>query len=238
MNDTVKLYRKQRAGRAKIPRWYAIAGLGIVACVYDPNHRCDANQVLAAGTCICDNNAGYANSSNGCVLCGTHQVPGESGCVCASGYAQQSNDGPCEPVPETLGTVCDTSNSPACADAKVNYCFATSGTTGYCTSSGCSTNGDCTGGYICNTSASPSYCRRPPTGVGEACATSDDCANYEANFCDAMQQKCLMAGCKTSPDDCFPGYACCPLSTMGGSLPGGPASLPNVCMSTGSCPLL
>jgi len=238
MKDAVKFYREQRLGRARIPRGYAIVCLGMVACVYDPNHRCDANQVLASETCICDKSAGYATSSSGCVLCGAHQVPGESGCACASGYAQQSNDGPCEPIPETLGTECDTASSSACADAKVNYCFATSGTTGYCTSSGCSTNGDCTGGYICNTSASPSYCRRPPTGVGEACATSDDCANYEANFCDAMQQKCLMAGCKTSPDDCFPGYACCPLSTMGGSLPGGPASLPNVCMSTGSCPLL
>ncbi len=237
MKDAVKSYRKQRVGRAKIPRWYAGVCLGIMACVYDPNDRCDANQVLAAGTCICDKSAGYTTGSGGCVLCGTHQVPGESGCVCTSGYAQQSNDGPCEPVPETLGTACDTSNSPACADATVNYCFATSGTTGYCTTSGCATNGDCKGGYICNASATPSYCQRPPTGTGEACTTTADCANYEATFCDSTQLKCFTTDCKTSPDDCFPGYACCPLSTFAASMPDAPV-MPNVCMPTGSCPLL
>ena len=230
MKDAAKLHRKQRVGRAKVPRWFAGVCLGIAACVYDPNDRCDANQVLTAGTCICDKSAGYANGTSGCVLCGEHQVPGESACVCAPGYGQQSNDAPCEPIPETLGTECDTSNTPACADVTVNYCFATLGTTGYCTSSGCTKNGDCTGGYICNTSVAPSYCQRPPTGQGEACATNADCANYEANYCEPMGLKCYTQGCTSSPDNCFPGYACCPLGDMG-------APVPNLCMLTGSCPL-
>lgn len=52
-----------------------------------------------------------------------------------------------------------------------------------------------------------------PTGMNEPCTKQADCAGFEADYCayDPINKKgaCTVQNCKTSPDDCPEGYACC-----------------------------
>lgn len=124
-----------------------------------------------------------------------------------------------------LGAECSTDSS--CSDPAFNHCeMSTTG--GYCTSTGCS-EGECSGGYACDTSASPSVCRRPPNGLGKSCTSASDCAGTEATFCDTfMAHACLVANCSLEPNNCFTGYECCDLSPFGVPAP--------LCVPTGACP--
>ena len=116
-----------------------------------------------------------------------------------------------------------------CTDAVYHHCEASGGGSGYCTSTGCTTSADCSGGYACNTGVSPSICRRPPLGANQSCATSADCAGTEATFCDAViTQSCRVEGCSLAPDNCFEGTECCDLSGFGVPLP--------ICVAQGGCP--
>jgi hypothetical protein len=124
-----------------------------------------------------------------------------------------------------LGVDCDPDTNP-CMDRIYNYCRAVSTGTGYCTTQGCTQVVDCTSGYDCDTTTNPSYCRRPPTGVGFPCATASDCVG-EANYCDTMvSSSCLVRDCTLAPDNCFAGYKCCDLRNLG---------LPTLCVEPSLC---
>ena len=203
----------------------------IAGCVYDPNRRCDPGQRYNGFSCLCAANAILVNGGQ-CVACGANEVAGTDGCVCAQGTARQSPDAGCEPLPADQGAACDTATTPCNSDSTYNYCFAASGSGGYCTTSDCASDAGaaCSGGYVCEVSASPSYCRRPPIGLGISCTSAADCAGTEATLCDTVfSNECQVQGCTLSPNNCFPGWDCCDLSSYG-------IGVSTVCVPAGECP--
>lgn len=204
----------------------ALGAISFAGCVYDANDRCSANEVLDGKKCVCV--AGAAMTDHGCVLCGEHEVPTAGECVCADGYMRSGANATCVPVPTALGAACDTTATP-CSDPTYDFCQPIATTQGYCTTSGCASSADCVGGYACDTTASPAYCKRPPTGLGQACQSAADCASYEATYCEAVQtHECMVEGCTLSPDDCFEGYECCDLTALG--------LAKTLCVPVGGCP--
>jgi hypothetical protein len=125
-----------------------------------------------------------------------------------------------------LGDACDT--DAACVVDPYTYCQLTAGGAGYCTTKDCSDSSECTGGYACALDVTPSYCERPPTGQGAACESADDCASFEATYCETRQgHVCLVQGCTLGGNDCFSGWQCCDLSAFLGAV---------LCIPEGNCP--
>lgn len=233
----------------------SVVAVSITACVYDSNNRCGEGQVLytqGVERCVCAD--GWAYTSAGCVRCAANEVSGTAGCICAAGYGRNSPgeactkcaeneetsttgacscvkgysrgaDGLCAAAPAGIGIACSTTT--ACSDATFNHCHMVDASSGYCTVAGCTSDANCTGGYVCDKTASPAYCRRPPVGQSDPCKTNADCAGKEASFCDTfVTQSCLVQGCTVSPDNCFTGSQCCDLSKYG---------LPTLCVAAGAC---
>ncbi|HMA95449.1 MAG TPA: hypothetical protein VKP30_22325 [Polyangiaceae bacterium] len=207
---------------------FTTLGFAFVGCVYDADQRCGPGMVLekdGSESCVCA--TGYAPTPTGCVACGAHETAGPTGCVCETGYSKASPTEPCTAAPAGLGTPCDASTNP-CVDATFNHCHVVSGTAGYCTTQGCTSTAECTGGYMCELTAPPAYCRRPPVGAGTPCDSDAKCAGTEATYCDTSQSKtCVVQGCTLTPDNCFTGTECCDLSIYGLKLP--------LCVPTGAC---
>jgi len=166
------------------------------ACVYDSSDRCGPNQVMYEDLrCVCDEFS--AQTATGCERCGANEVPGATGCEPAGG----------------IGAACDATKP--CTDAVYNHCEAGANGSGYCTKADCASTDDCTGGYACDLSVTPSVCRRPPAGLGMSCTADADCAGTEATYCDTFQShSCLVQGCSVAPDNCFTGWDCCDLSAF------------------------
>jgi len=207
--------------------WVALLASSF-GCVYDPSHRCDENETLSSDGRQCTCVPSAAMTAHGCTLCKANEVPGKGTCDCAPGYSRPTPDAACQQAPSALGLACDPQSAP-CTDATYSTCHLTSGSAGYCTSTGCSTSADCASGYACDTSASPFFCARPPVGAGQACQSTADCAGTEATYCDsAVTHQCHVEGCTLAPDNCFSGSVCCDLSTFGVAKP--------FCVQTGTCP--
>jgi hypothetical protein len=193
----------------------ALASLGgVSSCLYDSAHRCEAGQIFdsAAGLCVCDKAANMIAGERGCVACGEHELAQNDACSCLDGYVRPTSSAACTLVPNALGNACQ--HDADCTDATYNTCHVLGDATGYCTSVGCSLTDDpCSGGYACNTTATPGYCQRPPSGVGQSCASDADCAGTDATFCEYLQGKiCYVEGCSLTKNDCFPGQVCCDLT--------------------------
>lgn len=223
----------QSPSRAARPRWpgpLGLVGLGVLlaaACTYDSNDRCDDGQVMYGDNlrCVCAPNSVLVE--NACVPCGDNEVAGPTGCVCAPGFNKPAGAAACLASSEALGLACDTAGAP-CTDPTYSHCETAGGTSGYCTKQSCTGPADCEGGYACDTSVSPSVCRRPPVGAGASCATDADCAGTEATYCDAfMSQTCMVQGCTVDPNNCFAGTECCDLSAYGVPQP--------LCIPEGGC---
>lgn len=201
--------------------------LGCVGCLYDPQDRCSAGEVLAPDGFRCVCGEGFAWTAAGCVACAEDEVPGPSGCACAEGLVRSSPEAACEAVPSALGRACNPSGA-TCAEAPYDYCHVTTGTAGYCTQRGCVSSGECEAGYACNSAATPSYCERPPRGMGQACASAADCAGTDATWCDTfMTHTCIVQGCSVAAQNCFGGGSCCDLSQFGVPQP--------LCLPPGAC---
>jgi hypothetical protein len=213
-----------RRGRAS--GGFALIGLVYMACVYDADDRCEPGQVLFADTrCICPE--GLVLSEQGCVSCGENEAAGASGCVCADGYGRSNANLPCTPRDSGQGDACD--DATPCTTNPYTFCQITSGSAGYCTDTGCSSSSECSGGYACDATGSPSFCRRPPLGAGKACTSDADCEDSEATYCDSFaSQSCLVQGCTLAPDNCFEGTECCDLSAFGVPQP--------LCVAVDECP--
>jgi len=192
---------------------------------------CGVHEVASANTCVCQSGYGRNSATEPCLPCGANEVPGSTGaCECAVGYSRSAGSdagGACEAASAALGVACVTGVN-ACTDATINYCQMASATAGYCTTQNCTSTADCSGGYVCNLTASPTYCQRPPVGAGKACTSNDDCAGTEATYCDTfVTHTCLVQGCTLSPDNCFTGSECCDLSSYGIPQP--------LCLAAGAC---
>ncbi|HEX2679105.1 MAG TPA: hypothetical protein VHM19_20790, partial [Polyangiales bacterium] len=98
----------------------------------------------------------------------------------------------------------------------------------------CKSSADCdtTVDYACNDRVSPSFCERPPRGLGTSCASDADCAGFTASYCEALSSHvCLVNECKADPDRCHGDWACCDIALLGGSICVPPSEVMN-----GMCP--
>jgi hypothetical protein len=198
-----------------------------LACTYDPDEPCGPNEEMYGDGLRCLCVAGAALTPTGCVMCGANEVAGATACECVPGYNRPGGGGACEEDPMTgQGAACD--DVTPCPDTLAGHCQADASGSGYCTTTGC-TETPCVGGYACDESASPSICVRPPLGQSMSCSSDTDCAGTEATFCDTVKSNsCLVRGCSVSPDDCFIGWSCCDLSSLG--------LRETICVPDGNCP--
>src|SRR6187402_947391 len=136
--------------------------------------------------------------------CGPNQVMFEDlRCVCDTNFTMNAA-GVCEANKMGLGAACNP--SAPCTDPQYTHCEAGADGSGYCTKADCTVPEDCTEGYACDVSVTPSVCRRPPAGLAMSCTSDADCAGTEATYCDTFQShSCLVQGCTVAPDNCFTG---------------------------------
>lgn len=206
-------------------------------CLYDGAQRCGPGEVLnatALEVCVCapgtvpvyrditvlvPASPTELQPFSSCVPCGANEAISGDKCVCAAGFAR----GPAGCMPSNLGAACAADAD--CAAGDQAYCRLPEG---YCTQSGCATNADCNADadYACATTATPTYCRRPPLGQGNACTMSgpDPACAQEASLC--ILNACATAGCQTD-SDCSPSRRCCDFTDVG--QPGLTACLAGAC---------
>jgi hypothetical protein len=221
---------RRRRGVPRPARWVALLFTGAVvsSCLYDPDDRCGPNQRFDGVECVCEDGNGRVD--NECVACDEHEVGNATGpCSCAEGYVRVADGAPCTEV--SMGDDCTSDND--CPGQDFGHCHL-EGDAGYCTASECTPGADeCPGDYACNDRASPSFCERPPTGLGTPCTSSDDCAEFEASYCETVaEQACLVADCAADPSRCHGDWVCCDLAILSTSLCLPPSELD----SSGACP--
>ena len=219
-----------------IPRWLqltlftaSIAGTSLAsACLVDSDRRCGEHQEYDGKRCICAD--GYGLVDNACVKCGKHEEGSLSGCACSEGYLRKGADGRCEELDE-LGTAC--ASDADCVDPTFGHC-ADLGADAYCTSTGCEDSEACDTAidYACNTRESPSFCERPPEGLGTSCSSSDECSGFAAGFCEALSSHvCLVGECKRDPTLCHGDWVCCDIALLSSSI-----CVPQSELTDGACP--
>jgi hypothetical protein len=174
-------------------------------CVYDPDEPCGPHQEsIGFDSCACVD--GYVLGDAGCEPCGEHERSSHGECVCVDGFARAAAGEACSPIPAELGATCHTDDD--CGDSPFPTCHVTEAGDGYCTKL-CTSDDDCEGGYRCHDAGDESYCRRPPTGYGDACQSNDDCSG-EASFCETLQSHLCLVPCSAGKTEvCFEGEVCC-----------------------------
>lgn len=207
--------------RVRLELGVLLAVASVTGCLYDPADRCGPHERLSDGdTCVCEADAVVVGHA--CAPCPTGEVVVGEACACADGLVRDPATRACVAAPAGQGAAC--SASVPCATDTDPLCTAA----GYC-SRACTTPGDCVGGYACDLGAATPYCVRPPTGLQTPCATSADCAGFEASYCETVvAHVCLVAGCVVGGDDCFVGWSCCDLTSVGIAT--------TLCVPEGQCP--
>ena len=80
----------------------------------------------------------------------------------------------------------------------------------------CNNLQDCDDGEYCDLTLDTPVCRPPPSGQGEVCDSSEDCSEYEADYCETfVSMTCLKSECDPMLNDCSPGYLCCDFQFIG-----------------------
>jgi len=235
----------KEAVRRRWVRWLTLGGtVGFLAlagssCMYDKDKPCgddwdvdkDAN---GNPRCVCPEGSVY--SPTGCIECGEHQIVQGAACVCEEGFIMGSNN-VCQEAPPDTSTSSSTTTGAGGTGSNT-----TSGTTGESGAGGegggdgsnteststdggsttssttgstpeCAVNGDCAAEQICDAGVC-----RAPTGWGTACDTTDQCAGFEADFCDTYQHKCTISNCTNAPATCPATYECCDVTSFGGTI--------------------
>lgn len=192
----------------------------VPACLYDAANRCSAFEHLDVhDTCVCDDGAVVVDYT--CAPCPDGEIVVNGACACPVGLVREMETGGCIPTPGQ-GVAC--SETEPCPSDAFPRCSAD----GYCTSD-CATATDCVGGYACDLAQADPVCVRPPSGLATPCETQDDCATFEASYCETtVGHACLVPACTLDPDDCFIGWTCCDLSSFGFTT--------TLCVPEGQCP--
>jgi hypothetical protein len=239
MSSTRTLKPTLRAG-GKSERWRshfmrrawlgAVGSLLLGGCLVDLDNRCGSHQKYNGDAIRCECAEGFGLVGTKCIACGENEVGSLSGCACAPGYLRASSEAPCA-AQDTLGRACTKDED--CVHPDYNYCHL-GDTGGYCTSAGCTSSKECPNSisYACNTRESPSFCERPPTGFGAQCSSDEQCAGFEASYCESASSKaCLVNDCKADPDICYGDQVCCDIGLIGTSI-----CIPPDQLANGACP--
>lgn len=209
-----------------VPIWLALLA---PACLVDLDDRCGENQRYDAANanCVCD--GAFELAGNACVPCAENEVGSSAGCVCADGFARATPDAACEPL---AGLGQDCSSDTDCGDERYPHCqLESDAEVGYCTGLDCSSAEDCPEDYGCNTRVAPSYCERPPAGLGRACSSSDECSET-APYCETVAAKsCVVNDCAPDPNRCHGDWVCCDIDLLSQSL-----CIPPGELEEGACP--
>lgn len=200
------------------------------ACLVDLDDRCGSHQYYDAEQVSCQCDPRYTLSEGACVACPEHELGSPSGCVCEPGFTRPEPEAACE-VAGGLGDECQSDAD--CGDPLYPHCQPPNEEqAGYCTSADCDTSDDCQGDYSCNARQLPSFCQRPPTGLGRACRSSEDCAGFDAGYCETVSAKsCVVNDCKRDPGKCHGDWVCCDIGLLSQSLCVPPSEL-----QAGQCP--
>lgn len=133
------------------------------------------------------------------------EVDGEgtiTGCVCAPG-AVPNEDGhgcsPCGAHEEAMSGVCVCEEGYERANARAE----------------CEEIGDA-GSMMDDEDAGEEPMSSEPTGIGEDCDTAADCAEYDATFCQNLQEphQCLLQGCAVGDVVCPETQVCCVVDVL------------------------
>lgn len=210
------------------------AGLLPAACLYDPDDPCGPNQTFEDDACVCVENAALIERN--CVPCGENEVPGDGECVCEEGFERDSS-GACGAAILGLGQDCSADPCPTEAEADgasvASYC-ATDAAGDYCTTVGCETFEDCPELWACDASIGDAgACVRPPSGFGTECSDSSACADFEASYCETLQENICMRECLDDPGVCHGDWVCCDFSNLVGT----GLCVPPDQLEDGACPL-
>lgn len=54
----------------------------------------------------------------------------------------------------------------------------------------------------------------PPSGLGEPCDSTSDCAGFDAKYCVPIQNVCMVDQCATRVNRCWSGAVCCDFSLL------------------------
>ena len=212
---------------ARAVRLAAVAAAVAVGCIYDAHDRCGPHMVVSdIDACVCED--GYVLNGTVCVSCPANEHFQGGGCVCDEGYSRPLDGASCAPIPVSgLGAVC--SAAAPCSGSPFSYCAEASNHDRYCTSQGCQADADCPETYACAKAGAVSFCQRKPLGLAAPCKSDADCSGYEATFCETLfSNSCIVQGCSLSQNDCFSGWECCDVSSLGMPIP--------VCIPEGNCP--
>jgi hypothetical protein len=221
-----RLVRRLACGILAMALTGALASAG---CLYDPKDRCGDRQIYQPDIDFCACADGYGLIDGVCQKCGEHEHGVRmSGCVCEEGYARASASEPCTKI--DIGKFCATDED--CGGGKLS-CHVVNSQDGYCTETGCATSSDCTVPiYQCNRDQTVTYCQRPPTGLLNPCASDADCAGFEADYCEVIDNKfCIVGNCAPNPAICQPDDVCCNIIAGGISV-----CIPASAVPNGNCP--
>lgn len=196
-------------------------------CLYDKDDRCGENQELASSgdACICVE--GAVQIDNACIMCGENEVPGEGECVCDERY-ERNGAGKCVSALLGFGESCDDDDD--CPENGATRCVETDA--GSICTVDCASAADCPSPSGCEIAADEPYCTPAPSGFDAPCTASDECSEFEANYCETMLQNKCKVDCKDEPGICHGDFVCCDYTSLvGAALCVSPVDLDN-----GACP--
>jgi hypothetical protein len=206
-----------------------VAALVTFGCLVDLDARCGDHQHFDAQAEICLCDAEFARQGNECVRCGENEVGSADGCVCVEGFSRTGPEAACTAA-ASLGQECESDQN--CSEEFPHCAIIADSASGYCTLAGCTTGADCPTDYGCNARTSPSFCERPPEGLGTPCTSAQDCEGFEASYCETVSaDACLVNDCAPDPDKCHGDWVCCDISLLQQSL-----CIPPDELEDGNCP--
>lgn len=195
---------------------FALGTFGVAqlfgGCLYDADARCRENQELSSSdhTCVCVD--GAVQIGNSCVMCAENEVPGDGECVCDEGY-ERNGAGVCVSALAGFGEACTDDSD--CPEVGAERCVDTDN--GSICTVDCETAADCPSPAGCEIDAAEPFCVPGPSGFDVPCTSTDECAEFDASYCETMLENKCKVTCKDDPGVCHGDFACCDYSSLIGA---------------------